>query len=519
MRKQNAIRNIIVAILLNVINILVGFISQKIFVEILGQIYLGINGLFSNIISMLSIADLGLGTAIIYNLYKPIAEDNRKKISILMNFYKKSYRIIAVIILLLGLAIMPFLTTIVSANDVALVECNIYIIFALFLVDTVCSYLLTYKRSMLYANQKNYIINLVHIGYVLVMNILQIIILMTTHNYYLYLMIKIVCRIIENIIITYIVNKKYEYLKGKINEKLDAETKLDISRRLKASIFHNVGGFLVLGTDNIIISKFIGIATVGLYSNYYLIINTVNNLLAQFFTSITASLGNLLVEKNTELAYEFSRKCMFANFWIYTFATICIFEIINPFISVWLGKDYLFDTLTVFVLSMNFYFQGMRRNMQLFADAAGICYENRYVPIAEAVVNIVASIILVKLIGLPGVFIGTILSSLVLHCYSYPKYIYSRLLKQKKSIYILNNLKYLVIMLLLLIITTLIVQAINLENIMLQIIVNLLICILVPNIILFIIYRKSDNFIYFFDIIKQIFRKINARRRKKCYKN
>lgn len=509
MRKQNAMRNIIVSILLNAITILIGFISQKIFVDTLGQIYLGINGLFSNIISMLSIADLGLGTAIIYNLYKPIADQNIKKISILMKFYKKSYRIIALVILILGIIIMPFLTTIISANDVAMVQSNIYFIFILFLTDTVASYLLTYKRSMLYADQKNYIINLVHIGYVLIMNILQIIILLFTHNYYLYLAIKIVCRIAENIIINCIVNKKYEFLKEKINDKLDGETKLDINRRLKASIFHNVGGFLVLGTDNIIISKFLGVATVGLYSNYYLIINTVNILLAQLFTGITASLGNLLVENNTDKVYKFSQKCMFANFWIYTFATICIFEIINPFISVWLGDNYIFNNFTVLTLVINFYFQGMRRNMQLFADAGGICYENRYVPIAEAVVNIISSIVLVKLIGLPGVFIGTIISSLILHVYSYPKYIYNGLLKQKKSKYILENLKYLIIMLVLLTLTTLIIQAVNLENVILQIIVNLTICILIPNIILFAIYRKSEKFLYFYDIITQIIKGIN----------
>lgn len=516
MRKQNSIRNIIVSILLNGITILIGFISQKIFVNTLGQMYLGINGLFSNIISMLSIADLGLGTAIIYNLYKPIAENNRKKISILINFYKKSYRIIALVILALGIIIMPFLTTIISANDVAMVQSNIYLIFILFLIDTVSSYLLTYKRSMLYADQKNYIINLVHIGYVLIMNILQIIILLFTHNYYLYLAIKIICRIAENIIINCIVNKKYKFLKEKVNDKLDDETKLDINRRLKASIFHNVGGFLVLGTDNIIISKFLGVATVGLYSNYYLIINTANTLLAQFFTSITASLGNLLVEKDFEKAYKFSQKCMFANFWIYTFATICIFEIINPFISVWLGSNYLFNSSTVLVLVINFYLQGMRRNMQLFADAAGICYENRYVPIVEAIVNIITSIVLVKLIGLPGVFIGTILSSLVLHGYSYPKYIYNKLLNQKKSKYILENLKYLIIMLLLLGLTTFTVQLFNIENTIIQIIVNLSICVLIPNIILFAIYRKSENFIYFYDIIKQIFKRIIKKEEIQC---
>ncbi|MCI9246441.1 MAG: polysaccharide transporter, partial [Clostridia bacterium] len=176
MRKENSIRNVIVAVTLSIITTLIGLIAQKIFIQLLGEIYLGLNGLFNNIISMLSIADLGIGAAIVYNLYKPIAEENKERIATLMNFYKKSYRIIAIVILILGLCIMPFLNNIVDGEDIQAIKVNIYIVFGLFLIDTIASYLLTYKRSMLYANQKNYIINLVHIGYIVILNILQIII-------------------------------------------------------------------------------------------------------------------------------------------------------------------------------------------------------------------------------------------------------------------------------------------------------------------------------------------------------
>lgn len=514
MRKKNSIRNIIVALLLSTINILIGFIAQKIFINTLGQTYLGINGLFTNIISMLSIADLGIGAAITYNLYKPIAEDNKERISILINFYKKSYRVIALIILILGCMIMPFLTSIVSEEDIQNVNANIYFIFALFLIDTVASYLLTYKRSMLYANQKNYIISLVHIGYVLILNIIQIIILLFTHNYYLYLIIKIICRITENIIITNIVNKIYPYLKEKVTSKLDAETRTDINRRLKASIFHNIGGFVVLGTDNIIISKFLGISVVGLYSNYYLIINTVNILLSQIFSGITASLGNLLVEKNNEKSYDIAKKLMFVNFWIYSFATIAIYEIINLFIKVWLGENFLFDNLTVLILSLNFYFQGMRRTMQVFLEAAGICHENRYVPIAEAIVNIIASIILVKIIGLPGVFLGTIISSLILHCYSFPKYVYKQLFNQKPIKYILENVKYLIVMLIAWLITTISINICKLENIYLQIFINVVLCMIIPNIIFYFKYKNTDEFKYYKELIKKCIYKIIKKEQK-----
>ncbi|MCI9246508.1 MAG: hypothetical protein HFJ30_05235 [Clostridia bacterium] len=257
---------------------------------------------------------------------------------------------------------------------------------------------------------------------------------------------------------------------------------------------------------------------VGLYSNYYLIINTVHNLLAQMFSAVTASLGNLLLEGEKEKSYGVAKKLIFANFWLYSWAAIAIYELINPFIKMWLGEQFLFETITVITLTFNFYLQGMRRTMQVFAEAAGICYENRYVPIAEAVVNIIASIILVKLIGLPGVFIGTIISSLVLHCYSFPKYIYRPLFNQKFSKYIIENIKYLVIMIIMLIVTTLLINVIPIENNIIQILVNLLICAIIPNIILIVLYRKTEQFQYFLEIVKNFYTKIKEKGGRKWQK-
>ena len=192
MRSKVSIKNAIVAIMTNIVTVLIGFIAQKVFAVTLGQEYLGINGLFSNIVSMLGIVELGIGSAIIYNLYKPIAEDDKEKIKSLMNFYKKTYRIIALCIFVLGVCVMPFLTSIVG--EVHIAE-SLYLLYFLYLLDTIASYLLTYKRSILYANQSTYIVNIVHIIYLLVMNILQMIFLFTTKNYIVYLIIKILCRI------------------------------------------------------------------------------------------------------------------------------------------------------------------------------------------------------------------------------------------------------------------------------------------------------------------------------------
>ena len=173
MRSANSIKNAITAMISNIVTILIGIVSQAIFIKTLGTEYLGINGLFTNIISMLGIVELGIGSAIIYNLYEPIAKKDENKIKALMNFYKKSYRIIAMVVFILGLSIMPFLNNIIGNISV---DINIKFVYLLFIIDVVASYLLTYKRSILYANQKTYITNIVHIGYLIIMNLLQIVI-------------------------------------------------------------------------------------------------------------------------------------------------------------------------------------------------------------------------------------------------------------------------------------------------------------------------------------------------------
>ena len=363
MRTSNSIKNTIVSILMSIITILIGLITQKIFIEMLGTEYLGLNGLFTNILSMLAIAELGIGSAIIYSLYKPIAENNKEKIKSLIEFYKKSYRIIAMIVFIIGLAVMPFLKIIVGETEI---RENITILYLLFLFDTVVSYLLTYKRSILYANQKTYIINIVHILYLILMNTLQIIMLITTKNYIIYLSIRIIFRILENVIITLIANKMYPYINDKDIEPIDLETKNSILQKVKGLIFHKVGSFVVLGSDNIIISTFLGVATVGLYSNYNTILQAVNNLFNQVFSSITASVGNLLVEKKNDESYQIYKKMLFINSWMYSFSAIAILGLMEPFINLWIGKQYLLNYGVLITLTVNFYVQGMRKTPNTF---------------------------------------------------------------------------------------------------------------------------------------------------------
>ena len=208
MRTSYSIKNSISSIASNIIIMLLGFIAQTVFIKLLGSEYLGLNSLFLNIISMLSITELGISSAIIYNLYKPLNDDNKEDIKSLMLFYKKCYFVIAFIILVIGLIILPFLNIIVGTHNI---EENIKIIFMLFISDSIFTYLFSYKRSLLIADQKNYVINITHIICLIILNIIQISILFIFKNYYIYLIISILFKVIENISISLIVNHKYPY--------------------------------------------------------------------------------------------------------------------------------------------------------------------------------------------------------------------------------------------------------------------------------------------------------------------
>lgn len=502
MRKKNSIKNMISSMGSNVITIIIGLVAQAIFIKLLGEEYLGLNGLFSNVISMLGIVELGIGNAIIYNLYKPIANNNIEEIKSLMSFYKKSYHVIAIIVLAIGFLIIPLLQFIVDIDSVT-ISINVYLVYILFLIDIVCSYLLSYKRSILYASQKNYIINVIHIGYTVLLNVFQLLILYLTKNYYLYLIIKIIVRILENIIITIIANKKYNYLLDKDIKKLDKKIEKDIFTKVKALFFHKIGAFVVLGSDNIIISKFLGLVTVGLYSNYYLIINAVQTLFGQALVALTPSVGNLLVTEKTEKVFEVFKKVRFMNFWISTFSSIAILVIMQSFISIWIGDKYLLSVLVLMVLVFNLYQKLMRNSYSTFKEAAGIYTEDKYVPVVESLINIIMSIILVNKIGLAGVFIGTIASGLALWCFSYPKYVYKKLFERSYLDYAKETVSYILLFIIIATFTYYISTLINFSNIYLEFITNCLISLIIPNLILVIVFIKNDNFKYYLDLVKR----------------
>ena len=501
MRTKNSIMNSIASLISSLFNAILGIISQALFLKILNVEFLGINGLFTNIIAMLSIAELGVGNAIIVNLYKPLHENNIEKIKSLMHFYRKAYNIIAIVIMLLGIMLIPFLKYFVGEVTV---QINITIVYLLFLISTASSYLLTYKRSILYADQKNYIIKIIEIIYLFVYNIAQIVVLYLTKNYYLYLVTRIICQVIENICISITANKKYKYLKDKNYKKLDKKTEKNIFGKVKALSIHKIASFIVNGTDDLIISSFLGIVPVGLYSNYYKIIINVKRVFTQIISSSSASVGNLLVEENKEKSFLIFKKIRFLNFWFTAFSSVCLLTAMQDFIVLWVGEEYLLSDFVLWVLIVNQYQKLMRYSYSVFKDSAGIWQEDKYIPILESILNIVFSILLLKVFGLAGVFMGTIISGLVLWCYSYPKFVYKKLFNRRYLDYTKETLGYIFMFIFISIIAYGLCSLITIPNIIIKFILKIIISTIVANTLIVIKYHKTKEFKYFIQLIKNI---------------
>lgn len=419
-RTQRSFFNVVVTVVTNICILVTAFFVQKIFVAAKGAEYNGINGLFTSVISMMSLTDLGIGSAIIYHLYRPAEEKNYKLINSLLRFYRNSYLIISGVVLFIGLGVMMFLP---QLTDGVVLEDNVYLIFVLFLADCLCSYFLAYKKSLLYAYQMNYVLDGVHFICYMAQNALQLLVIYFFRNYVAFLLIKTVSKYIENVIISVYIHRNYTYTKVKKTVPLDNEVKYDIVKKVKALLFHRLGTLFVTGSDSLVITVILGLMDMSRYTNYNMILGGITALLNKVFETLTSSVGSFLLHSEIEQRRDVYKKIDFLNFWLFGCCSVGMYAIFNTVITLWVGEYFLFPKSGVFFLTLNFYIQGMRQSVLSFKNAAGIYHEDRFVPLAEAVINVIASILLAWKWGIAGVFAGTIISSCVVFLYSYPKYV------------------------------------------------------------------------------------------------
>lgn len=508
MRVKSSLLNITAGLANQFIITALSFISRTVFITILGIEYLGVNGLFTNILAMLTLAEAGLGVSIMYSLYKPVAENDQHRINVLMNFYRNAYMVIAAVVLLLGLSFMPFLDLIIRDAHVE----NIHIIYLIFLLNTVAPYFYVHKNSFLNVAQKGYIVTGIYSISSIISVCIKIGILHYTQDYILYLVIDSVITILNSIILAIIVNRMYPFLKDKVKGKLDSETKDSITKNVKAIVLQNLGNFFIFGTDNIIISSFVSVAAVGLYSNYNMLIEICRTFINQVFNNIYHSVGNLVASESKEKVFFIYKVYRLVNFWLYSFFTIFLAIMLEPFITVWLGSDFLLDNSLILILMFIFYERGMRNSITTVKTTAGIFHEDRFAPIIQAIINLGVSIILVKNIGITGVFIGTLISQISVPFWTTPYLVYKKVFRMNVASYYFQYLLYLLIVITTYFVTNVISSFINIEN-YISLIAQGIICFIVPNVLFVLIFRTTHEFKYVMNIFKSVVRRQRLRLR------
>lgn len=421
-RIENSIKNVKSGALVQIVNKIMQFIVRTVFIKMLNSEYLGINGLFTNILTILSFAELGVGTAIVYSMYKPIAEDNKKKINSLMKLYKKSYNYIGITIFILGLFVLPFLNKIVG--NVNNVKESLSIIYILFLINSASSYFFSYKKSIIIVHQKQNIIDIFDSVFYLVKSMIEVIALIVFKNFIVYIVIGIIATLAENICISKKADKLYPFLLNKESDDLSKNEKSKIFSNVKSLVIYKFGGIIMNGTDNILISYLINVSTVGLCSNYIMIISAIKSILSNALNGITASIGNLNATGDKNKKEEIFYLLNFIYYLCFSFCGIAFVVLLNPFINFWLGKEYVLSSLISFSLSLSFFVEGIRTTSYTYRTTLGLFSKGKLTPYIGAIVNILLSIILGKQMGVAGIFFATSIAQIVSYCWIDPYLIY-----------------------------------------------------------------------------------------------
>lgn len=492
-RTSSSVQNIIYSIVGQGAGLLASFILRIVFVKVLNDNYLGVDSLFSSLVTVLSLAELGIGSAINFSLYKPLSENNIEQIKSLMHLYKKAYVIIGCIVFILGVLMIPFIKNI---SNVSSQIPNLKLLFLLFVINSSISYFYSYKKSLIVADQYRYITVIYTYVSFTVMSIVQGIVLIVFKKYYLYLITMILFTLLQNILISKKADKMYPYLMDNDIKEVNKDTKKLIIKNSYAMSLHKIGGVVVNSTDSVIISAFSGIRQVGKYSNYLLITNALNLVFSQIFTAIIASVGNLGMETNEKHVYSVFNTIFFAGYWLVSFCSCCLFVLFNPFINIWVGANYTFNLWIVTVIVLNFYIYQIRRPVLTFRDALGIYWFDRYVPIIESILNLSVSIFLVQKIGIAGALLGTIISSVMTNVWVEPLMLFRHGLKKEVIFYYIKFVLYLIVSIFNIFVTFCLVTGVTsfIKNDIVAFIIMLFLTIIIYNLIFILLFRKFTDF-------------------------
>ena len=499
-RIQHTMKNIVFGYIGNLSSTVLGFILRTVFIMKLDETLLGVNGLYTGVLSMLSMAELGIGTALNFSLYAPVAQKNYDKIKSYMQFYKKAYRIIGLIVAVLGIVLIPFLKYFIKdPGNYGMKELTIY--YLIFLFNTVSTYFVSYKYSLVNAEQKNYIQTNILTITKLATTILQLIVLVITSNFLLYLLTAAAVELLQKIWANNYLNKRYPYLLDKDVIPLGKEETKEIWDKTKALLCLKVGDIARLQTDSLIISSFIQVAVVGIVDNYNMVINSIQNFVLVIFNSAISSFGNLIATESKQKQYELFKVYRFVANWIYGLSAIGFYVLLTPLVvDLWLGEKWLLGAEIIAMIVIDYYFKGDRVVMMNFRTAAGVFEQDKFLPLIQGGVNLVISIVLVQRIGLIGVYIGTVVSGLIANV-SRPPIVYRVCFDRKSKEYFIDTAKYLLVMAVILIIvlplSNLLLDRVTLVSFVLT---GIMIVVLY-NVIFLLAFCKTGEFRYMYDMV------------------
>lgn len=490
-RTKNATRNIIFGVILKLYNIVIPFFMRTAMLYLLGVNYLGLNSLFASILQVLNLAELGVGSAMVYSMYKPIVDDDRKKICALMKLYKLYYRIIGFIIAILGLMLLPFIPKLISGDVPS--NINIYILYILNLGATILSYwLFAYKNCLLDAHQRVDINSKIDFIITTIQYSLQFIVLLYIKSYYIYLIVALFTQVMRNIITAIIVNKMYP--KYEASGKLDKGEVKVINNRVKDLFTSKIGGVIVNSSDNIVISTFLGLNMLAIYQNYVFILNSIIMIVGIIFSSCMAGIANSIILETKEKNFNDLNKFTFIIAWIAGFCACCLLVLYQPFMKIWVGQEYELEFNIVICLCIYYFIYEINQLLCMYKDAAGIWHEDRFRPLVTAFVNLGMNLILVKFIGIYGVILSTVLSTLFIGMPWLLHNLFTILFERKQfESYVKKLLLYIGTTILSCSITYYICTLIHFSN-LLELILKGVVCCILPNIIFFFVYKKMPEF-------------------------